>query len=180
MTIVCISGHAGAGKDYVGGVMAEKLYEENHMVLTTHYADLVKYVCTKFFDWDGRKNELGRTLLQHVGTDIVRAKDPNYWVDFIIDMLDFFSGYWEYVLIPDLRFPSEYTRLIEHGFHVIHLRVERSNYTSALTPEQQAHPSETSLDGVVPDYTIHNDGTVDELREKVSNFVEDILYERKD
>lgn len=45
---------------------------DEYRVLVTHFGDLVKYVCEKFFDWDGVKDESGRSLLQYVGTNKVR------------------------------------------------------------------------------------------------------------
>ena len=43
----------------------------------------------------------------------------------------------------------------------------------ALTTEQQNHPSETALDHVVPDFLIVNDGTLEDLYNKVCNLVVD-------
>lgn len=57
--------------------------------------------------------------------------------------------------------------------NVIHLRVRRENFESPLTTEQQNHPSETALDHVVPDFLIVNDGTLEDLYNKVCNLVVD-------
>lgn len=132
-------------------------------VLITHYADLVKYVCSSFFGWDGRKDEAGRDLLQYVGTDVVRSAEPDFWVKFIADILGFFKNSWDYVLIPDCRFPNEYEYLIKSGFHVSHMRVVRDNYDSELTVEQQNHPSETALNDYPADIYVHNNGYLGEF-----------------
>lgn len=172
--IVCISGKAGSGKDTAAGIMKECLEKNSRSVLITHYADLVKYVCEKFFGWDGVKDQKGRTLLQHVGTDIVRNEDPDYWVDFIADMLGFFKNEWDYVLIPDARFPNEISRLAEK-FDVTHLRVERNNYQSKLTETQQSHTSETSLDDSRPDIVLKNNDTLVELKKEIETLVKENL-----
>ena len=91
MRVICISGQAGAGKDTVGKVIANKLTEQGYTPLITHQADLLKYICTSYFDWDGVKDEAGRSLLQYVGTDVVRKNRPDFWVDFLISMFDLFS-----------------------------------------------------------------------------------------
>lgn len=114
-------------------------------VLVAHYGDLVKYVCKTFFGWNGEKDEYGRTLLQKVGTDAIRAKRPDYWVSFVADIMSFFPGEWDYVLIPDCRFPNEVDYIRNTGFSTVHLRVVRDGFVSPLTPEQQAHPSELEL-----------------------------------
>ena len=101
MKIVCISGKAQHGKDTTAKLLEEILEAQGNRVLIAHYGDLVKYVCKTFFGWDGKKDEKGRTLLQRVGTDKIRAVSPDYWVDFIVSILDIFCDEWDYVLIPD-------------------------------------------------------------------------------
>ena len=146
MKIVCISGKAQHGKDTTAKLLEETLEAQGNRVLIAHYGDLVKYVCKTFFGWDGKKDEKGRTLLQRVGTDKIRAVSPDYWVDFIVSILDIFCDEWDYVLIPDTRFPNEYEIYETYGMDAILLRVVRPNFVSPLTEEQQKHASETALD----------------------------------
>ena len=174
MKVICISGKAQHGKDTTAQLMSKALTDNGNCVLTTHYGDLVKYVCKSFFNWDGQKDERGRTLLQFVGTDIVRAQRTDYWVDFVADMLTMFDGQWDYVLIPDCRFPNEIDVMKDAGFDVEHVRVRRKNFQSPLTLEQQNHPSETALDDIKPDFYLDNDGTVEDLRNAVSELVAEI------
>ena len=173
MKVVCISGKAQHGKDTTAVMMKTALESMGHTVLIAHYGDLVKYVCRTFFGWNGEKDAYGRSLLQKVGTDIVREQRPNYWVDFVKDMLSMFPNEWDFVLIPDSRFPNEIDGLKQAWFNVIHLKVRQENFESPLTTEQQNHPSETALDHVVPDFLIVNDGTLEDLYNKVCNLVVD-------
>lgn len=175
MKVILISGHAQNGKDTVAAMMERKLTQSGSKVLVAHYADLVKYICKTFFGWNGLKDRDGRTLLQYVGTDIVRSKRPSYWVDFIIDILDMFGENWDYVLIPDTRFPNE-VNAIKERFDAVHVRVRRSSFNSPLTKEQQMHPSETALYNVDPDFWIDNDRTLFELNEKINRFITEELY----
>lgn len=170
MKIVCISGHARNGKDTTAEILRNVLWSRGKRVLITHYADLLKFMCEKLFSWDGKKDEHGRHILQYVGTDIIRAQRPDFWVDFIIQELELFGDNWDYVLIPDCRFPNELERLKEEGHDVIHLRVSRPS-TEELTKDQAAHPSETALDHSVPDYLIVNDGSLVDLTGMVLRFV---------
>ena len=73
--------------------------------------------------------------------------------------------------ISDCRFPNEIIRLREAGFDSIHIRVVRPGFTSPLTAEQQAHPSETALDQTIPDHTIRNAGTLGDLTMALSDWV---------
>lgn len=176
MKVICISAKARSGKDTVAEMMREALEDNGKSVLITHYADLVKYTAETFFNWNGEKDEHGRGLMQYIGTDVVRKKNPDYWVNFIISILDLFGDSWDYVLIPDCRFRNEYEALIKHGFDTKIIRVERPNFVSPLTKEQQNHPSETSMDGYDFDYTIINDGSLSDLRKKVDKLVEFYLF----
>lgn len=167
MKVICISGKAGHGKDTAALYLKEQLELGDNSVLIAHFGDLVKYVCTSFFDWDGQKNEAGRELLQTVGTDIVRDADPDYWARFICDMLEFFPKCWDYVILPDLRFENELDLVVKtcmkSGFHVTHMRIIRDNYVSDMTEEQQIHISETALDDYPPDIYVHNSGYLGEF-----------------
>jgi len=164
MKVICISGKAQNGKDTTAGFMKEVLEARGSRVLIAHFGDLVKYICKTFFDWDGKKDERGRTLLQYVGTDKIRAVSPDYWVNFIVNILSIFNDEWDYVLIPDCRFPNEYEIFKHYGFDAVLLRVERPDFVSPLTPEQQVHRSETALDGYPFDFTIVNNGDLIDLR----------------
>ena len=161
--VVCISGKAQHGKDTSATILKDLLEVDGKKVLITHYGDLVKYICKTFFGWDGNKDETGRAILQRVGTDEVRAQRPNYWVDFVVGILQMFPNEWDYILIPDTRFPNEIDSLKEVGFDVTHVRIIRAPFISPLTPEQQMHISETALDGVRADIYILNSGSVGDL-----------------
>jgi len=174
--ILAISGHAQNGKDTVAGLIKDSLKADGNRVLVAHYADLLKYMCRTFFNWDGNKDEKGRHILQYVGTDIIRKQAPDFWVDFISSVLTYFKENWDYVLIPDTRFPNEIDKLISNGFDVIHIRVVRPNFESPLTEEQQSHPSETALDNVNPDFYIYNEGSMDELKVKIDEWIKTNLY----
>lgn len=176
MKVIAISGKAGHGKDTVAGIIQRQLAEQWKSCRIIHYADLLKYICRSLFDWDGKKDEKGRSLLQYVGTDVIRAADPDFWVNYVVVMLNFFGDRWDYVLIPDARFPNEIDRLRDAGFDVTYLRVERPGFDSGLTDEQKAHPSETALSGYEPDAVIYNTGTMQELENNVKIWMEDNIW----
>ena len=63
MKVILISGKAQHGKD-TSALILEEIYEaENKRVLITHYADLLKYICKQYFNWDGKKDEKTALLL---------------------------------------------------------------------------------------------------------------------
>lgn len=173
--VIAISGHAQNGKDTAAKYMKRILKARKKRFVIVHYADLLKYICRQMFDWNGEKDEKGRSILQYVGTDVIRAKNENYWVDFICDMMDYFGENWDYVIIPDTRFPNEINRLRERGYEVVHVRVRRKDFDNGLTDAQKNHPSETALDCVKADYYIENNGDKSNLFTNVLNLMREII-----
>lgn len=166
MKVICISGKARHGKDTLAGILKDHLESQGYRVLVAHFGDLVKYICEKYFDWDGQKDIKGRTLLQYVGTDVVRTQQPNYWTDFVKSVLALFPDEWDYVLIPDCRFPNEIECFKENNFNAYLVRITRPNCDSGLTEEQLNHPSETSMDNYEADCYVMNDSTLEALTRK--------------
>lgn len=156
MKVICISGLARAGKDTLASMLKDELEKNGNRVLITHFADLLKFIAKEFFKWNGEKDSEGRRLLQYIGTDVIRKDKPDYWVDFIIEILKWFPE-WDYVLIPDCRFPNECENFKENSFNTITIRVERPGFQSSLTEEQKRHPSETALDNYDFNYTVSSE-----------------------
>lgn len=179
MKVLLISGKARNGKDTAAKMIQRRLKLDNYKVLIIHYADLLKHICRSYFGWDGVKDKAGREMLQYVGTDVIRKRNPNLWVNFVALMLQYFHENWDYVIIPDCRFPNEISKIIDSGFEAVHLRVVRGNFENPLPEEQQLHPSETALDDVAPDYYIKNDGTLEDLENFITNWIKENLYASK-
>lgn len=177
MKVICISGRAGHGKDTAALLFEGFLVGKGKRVLITHYADLLKYICRQYFGWNGEKDVSGRQLLQTVGTDTIREKNQDFWVDFIVSILRFFPDEWDYVIIPDTRFPNEIDRLKAEGFDVLHVNVYRPDYASSLTEEQQNHPSETALDGFAADVLLMNNSDSLDLGYKIKEVCSYVLHE---
>lgn len=106
----------------------------------------------------------------------MRNAYPDYWVDFICDILQFFGDNWDYVIIPDCRFPNEIERM-KYCYDAVHLRVRRENYDSGLTRAQKNHPSETSLDDCGADFFIENNGSIADLKNLVNEWIKENLYD---
>ena len=167
MKVICISAKAQHGKDTSALILKEIYEAEGKKVLITHYADLLKYICKTFFKWNGEKDDYGRTLLQQVGTNIVGAKQPDFWVDFIINILTLFEGTWDMVIIPDCRFVNEIEKM-KANFDTTLIRVIRPDFDNGLTETQKQHPSETALDNFKFDHIIYNTGSLEDLKNKLS------------
>ena len=174
MKVCCISAKARHGKDTAAELIKEHLEYRGQRVLITHFADLLKFICTKYFGWDGQKDERGRTLLQYIGTDVVGKRNPAYWAEFVAGILYMFENEWDYVLIPDCRYPVE-VAIIERTFDTTVLRVERPGFDNGLTDAQKKHPSEVDMDNYRFDIILYNDAGLEEFKAKIVEFTEDYL-----
>lgn len=179
---ILISGKSGSGKDQLAQYMKEELEKHGKKALIIHYGDAVKWVLRDYFGWDGKKDAVGRTLLQTIGTDIVRACHPNYWTGIVVGLLQAFEPYnnFDVALVPDARFPNEVDIALENLQGCVSVRVERLNEDGTpwinpdFTEEQKNHPSETSLDHFAFDYVVHNDEGLELLHESAETVLKDL------
>jgi hypothetical protein len=118
-----------------------------------------------------------RELLQWLGTDALRNHlHKNVWVNalmcnYVGSTIDLSTGQIDHYpdwIITDLRFPNEFDAVVaKHG---ITLKVVRPGVTGST------HESDTALNSQRFDYTIVNDGTIEDLLEKVKEFYTSIFY----
>lgn len=167
-----------SGKDTSAEIIKDNLESKGYKVLITHYADLLKFICKNFFGWNGEKDDAGRTLLQQVGTNCIREQDPDYWVDFVANLVRMFPNKWDFVIVGDVRFPNELSRIADAGFPATHVRIIRPDFESQLTEEQKHHPSETALNNIEPDFVIKNT-TISALKSQLQIFCDAIVSEKE-
>ena len=167
--IIPISGKAESGKDLTATLLKIELQKQGKRVLIINYGDQLKFLCQKYFGWNGEKDVNGRELLQKIGTEKVRSKNNNYWVDNVIELVKVFEDDYDYVLIPDTRFANEIERW-DNDYEFISLRIERLNHENKLTQEQRLHISEIALDTYDFDYCIKCE-TKEEKEQEVIKFI---------
>jgi hypothetical protein len=107
-------------------------------------------------EWDGLTP---RKILQLLGTEAGREIiHPNIWVNSLFADYTTDSNW----IITDVRFPNEAQAIKDRGGIII--RIERPGGESHCGG---AHASETALDDYDFDIVINNDGTIEELIDKV-------------
>lgn len=108
-----------------------------------------------------------RELLQKLGTEAIRdGLHPNAWVNALMceykrpKMSEYSPSNW---IVTDVRFPNELEAIEDvNGLTIKVIRPVKKSKTTA-----RLHPSETSLDKARFNYTIFNDGSIEDLIEKV-------------
>ena len=153
MKIILISGKAEAGKTTTANIIKYYLCGIGKRAAIVPYGQYVKDTAKMIFGWDGQKDENGRQLLQWWGTDVVRKKNENFWVNTVMRLAAVLDGEIDYLIIDDCRFPNE-VELWKHEYGCLTLRIERPGHENALNDKQRKHPSETALDDYEFDVTI--------------------------
>jgi hypothetical protein len=173
--IFLISARAREGKDSTADIMMKYL---DGKCIKVSFADYLKTIATKYFNWDGDKGEQGRTLLQYIGTDLIRDKIgwQNFHVNRVYEDIKIAENQFDYFLIPDTRRKNEifYMKAMFPDL-VTTIRVDRLNFESPLTKEQQIHISETDLDSFNFDFHIRSESGLDNLETEIKK----VLFPRK-
>ena len=135
-------------------------------------------VATTYYGWDGEKDKKGRELLQKLGTDLGCTNNPNVWVNCVKEIVKALQTEYDFVLIPDVRFPNEMD-WSDTLFFTFTIRVNRQNedgtpYINHLTEEQKQHPSEVALDGYRFNYEIYNQN-INDINAAAQIILDDIL-----
>lgn len=103
-----------------------------------------------------------RELLQRLGTDAGRnVLGDNIWVDTCFRKAEDGQRYF----LTDCRYPNEAEAVKSRSGYMV--RVNRPGFGPI-----NDHISEVGLDGYEFDFVIDNDGSLDDLRGKVLNFLE--------
>ena len=190
--LIGICGLIGSGKDTV----AERLVNE-HGYKRDSFAKSLKDAVASMFNWDrdmleGRgessrhwreqpdkfwserfgREVSPRTILQQFGTEVMRGQMyDGIWVDSCIGR---YKG--ENTVISDTRFPNEIKIIKECGGII--LLVKRfqdpdwfTSYVEGNIEPKGIHSSEYAWAKSEFDFTIENNGSLEELNEKVDSFI---------
>jgi hypothetical protein len=179
LKVILFSGKAESGKTASALIVKKLLEEKGRKVIKLAYGDYVKYNLKLIYNWDGNKDEQGRKLLQHFGTDMVKAKNPLFWINTIIELLKVIQDDFNYVLIDDCRFPEEVNSYDYHDWYYWIFRIERPNHKSKLTEEQLLHISETALDNYNFDDTLTAEN-FEQLEKEVKEKIVDRIIAKED
>lgn len=151
-TIIGLCGDAGAGKSAVAQILCEL-----HGFTELSFAQRLKEVAVDL-GWNGVKDERGRRFLQTLGTDAVRAYDPDYWVVEVLRQLTAVRGP---VVVSDCRFTNELQMVVNLGGVVWSI----SRYGTKPANSHRAEHEWKTFDGAT---MLSNHGTLDDLARTVT------------
>lgn len=174
MKIYMVSGKACHGKDTTVAMIHKIYKEKNKRIINLQFSSYIKEYAKKISNWDGSEETKPRTLLQELGTDIIRNKiDPLFFVNRIIGDIKVYSYYFDAITVSDVRAKVELDIPKQTFNDVVKVRVVRPNFDNGLSLEQKSHFTETDLDDYDKfDYEIINDGSLEDLEQKVRKMVD--------
>jgi hypothetical protein len=187
MQLVGICGEIGSGKTLVSDYLVNNLHY-NEYAFAKPLKDIaitMGFTHTEVYGTQAQKLSknkywgiAAREFLQKFGTEIGREMMPSVIPN--MDMgesgspwVKLFEIYWKSLIerkgvsaklvVSDVRFVDEAKSVKQNSGVVIRL-VRRGKDTSGF---EHKHSSETSMNGIEPDYIVTNDGTKDELYKKI-------------
>jgi hypothetical protein len=155
MRHIGLIGLAGSGKDTAADALVELGYWRN--AFAAHLKDLAYG-----FGWDGKKDERGRALLQDLGM-AARKYNPKFWIEQISWPAKASRGSRWPQVYTDVRFQNEADHVREHGGIIVRI----------VRPGQSAenHESELNQSAVAADIEVVNDGSIEDLHNKIRNLI---------
>lgn len=169
--IIGITGYARHGKNTIGDILVN-----NHNFIQLAFADKVKECAVainplvfhnirlaefvKDFGWEFAKtNDEVRRLLQHIGTEMGRnIFGESIWIDLVMRQIEPDKNY----VITDVRFQNEVDAIHLAGGEV--WRIIRPFYENNVGTR---HISESGIGSLNTDKVIINNGTIEDLENKV-------------
>jgi hypothetical protein len=175
--VFIFAGHARNGKNTCADFVKDYCTKNNLKYIDLAYSSYIKNYATKISNWDGREETKPRELLQQLGTNIIRNKlGDEFFIENIIKDIKVYSFFFDVITISDARFPKEIDLIKKEFPNVYAVHVVRPNFDNGLTEEQKNHPTETALDNYNNyDYELINDGTLDDLNNKVIKMAKEYL-----
>lgn len=159
MLLIALTGYARSGKDTLGQILVDQ-YDFTRVA----FADAIKHHA-RLLGWDGNKDERGRRFLQTLGTEVVRAYNPDFWVETAMRE----AIQHDAVVITDCRYCNEVEAVKTNGGIVV--RVERPGVGPA-----NDHSSENELGPEDCDLVVHNSGTIEDLERAAELLIQRIEY----
>lgn len=159
-TIYLLSGKARHGKDTIAGYLKAFYEKDGKKAIYSRAGKYIKFYAMEMTGWDGSEETKPRKLLQELGTDVIRNKlnKSEMFIERQLDDIEIYSYFYDAIIVPDIRLPREIESIKEKYNNVVTIHVNRINFETNLTNNEQKHLTETAMDNYKDyDYEIVND-----------------------
>lgn len=162
--LIGVCGRKYSGKDTIGAYLVSYYAYKSYA-----FADDLKEVARRI-GWDGNKDDVGRALLQNLGSAVRDVIDENTWINNVQKQIVAEQGEQESLwlaCVTDVRQPNEVEWVHSHGGIV--WRVTRPDIDRNHTLDQ--HETEKYIETLDADVDILNGGTLADLYTSVKLWV---------
>ena len=167
--IYLLSGKARNGKDTIAGYLKEFYEKVGKKVIFSRAVKYIKFYASEMTGWDGKEETKPRQLLQELGTDVIRNKlnKADMLIERQLDDIEIYSYFYDAIIVPDIRLPKEIDSVKAKFDNVVAIHINRINFESDLSSNQQSHITETAMDNYTNfDYEVTND-TLEQLEKDI-------------
>lgn len=171
--LIGLTGKAGAGKDTVAALLTDHDFAHTYLAfpIKSSVGAMLGVPISRWEDRDWKETALPglgvspRQLAQTLGTEWGRdVIDPDFWIKLTQMRMDEHPEFPDWV-ISDVRFDNEARWIKDSGGFVVHVDREVAGVAT--------HISEAGV--AYRDYTLDNNGTIEELTSKVERMLSELL-----
>lgn len=175
--IFIVAGKANCGKDTTCELIDNYIKLKQKKVVNLQFSSYIKMYAKTISDWNGEEETKPRSLLQELGTEVIRKKiDNDFFIKRIVGDIEVYSYYADAITISDARLPEELDSIKKAFNSVYKIKIERPNFENDLNNVERKHITEVALDNYSDyDYVIVNDGTIEDLNKKVIKIVDEVM-----
>lgn len=175
--ILVVAGKSGSGKDTFCKMLKEYVKEKELKTINLQFSSYIKTYAKNITNWDGSEDTKPRTLLQELGTEIIRNNiDKKFFINRIIDDIKVYSYFFDIITISDARLPEELDEIYSAFNNVYKINIKKDNVINKLDEKQSKHHTEIALDNYDNyNFIIENNGSLDELKEKMINIIDEVI-----
>jgi len=181
MRIIGLTGKARSGKNTVASIIEDEFIAKMYTLPDIHvvaFGDALKEACSLMFGIplerfnsddakEAKDNFWGfspREICQYIGTEVAREHfDPEFWIKRLqLELQREYDVRNDVFVIADVRFDNEAQWIRNNGGIVIRVVRPEANGDVGIP----SHVSEAGVSENLIDYTIFNNGTLDQLQTK--------------
>ena len=176
MKVILLGGRANSGKDTTAEIIGDIYRKKGLKTVNIQITYYIKMYAKNITNWDGNNDTKPRTLLQQLGTEVIRNTiDKDFFIRRIIEDIEVYSRYFDIITVSDCRLPNEFDSIKQKYKDTICIHIIRPNYKSYLSSTQKQHITETLVDNYNGyDYEIVNDKDIKNLEIKINKLIEEV------
>ena len=122
--IFIVSGTANSGKDTTCAFINNYVKLKELKSVNLQFSYYIKMYAKELSNWDGTEETKPRTLLQQIGTDVIRNNiDDMFFINRIIGDIKVYSYFCDVITISDARLPKEIESVYNNFSNVVNLSI---------------------------------------------------------